>query len=62
MKDKIEFTVMLADKKNPAIKPVGKSDTLSGARDIKTKRKIQSNQKLWIGKYVNGILTESYDK
>ena len=60
MKEQIEYSVILADNKNPAIKHVGKSDTLSGAKKIKEKRKIQPNQKLWIGKYVNGVLRESF--
>lgn len=60
MKQKIEYSVILADNKNPAIKHVGSSDTLSGANKIKTKRNILPNQHLWIGKYVNGILSESF--
>ena len=60
MKDKIEYSVVLADSKNPAIKHIGKSDTLGGAKKIRDKRKIQSNQRLWIGKYVNGVLQESF--
>jgi len=61
MKDKIEFSVILADKKNPAIKHVGKSETLAGAEKIKAKRNIQPRQHLWIGKYVNGVLKESFE-
>ena len=60
MKDKIEVSVVLADAKNPAIKNIGKSDTLGGAKKIKDKRRIQPNQRLWIGKYVNGVLRESF--
>ena len=60
MKDKIEYSVVLADSKNPAIKHIGKSETLGGAKKIRDKRKIQPNQRLWIGKYVNGVLKESF--
>lgn len=60
MKDKIEYCVILGDAKNPAIKHIGKSDTLSGANKIKENRRIQPNQRLWIGKYVNGVLRESF--
>jgi hypothetical protein len=60
MEDKIEYSVILADDKNPAIKHIGKSNTLSGAYEIMSKRRTQPNQRLWIGKYVNGILRESY--
>lgn len=60
MKNKIVYSVILADSKNPAIKHIGKSDTLEGAKKIRDKRKIQPNQGLWIGKYVNGILIEAF--
>jgi hypothetical protein len=30
------------------------------ANSIRDKRKIQPNQHIWIGKYVNGILKDSY--
>ena len=60
MKDKIEYSVVLADAKNPAIKHVGKSDTLGGAKKIRDKMRIQPTQRLWIGKYVNGVLRESF--
>lgn len=60
MKDKIEYSVVLADAKNPAIKHIGKSDTLSGAEKIRDKRHIQSKQFIWIGKYVNGVLQQSF--
>lgn len=61
MKDKVKYSVVLGDNKNPAIKHVGESETLSGARKIKEKRRIQPNQRLWIGKYVNGVLKEGYE-
>ena len=61
MGDRIKYIVQLADKKNPAIKSIGQPcDTLSEAEKIRNKRKIQPNQHLWIGKYVNGVLRESY--
>jgi hypothetical protein len=56
----IEYIVVLADVKNPAIKHIGKSDTLAGAKKIRNKRRIGAKQRLWIGKYVNGVLRESY--
>ena len=60
MKDSIVYRVVLADSRNPAIKHIGNSDTLGGARKIRDKRKIQPGQRLWIGKYVNGLLTEDF--
>ncbi len=57
---KTYYSVILANKKNPSIKHIGKSETLNGAKAIKEKRKIQPNQWLWIGMYVDGILRESY--
>jgi hypothetical protein len=61
MKDQTVYSVILADKKNPAIKHIGKSDTLGGAQKIKTKRTVRPEQHLWIGKYVNGVLKESFE-
>jgi hypothetical protein len=61
MKDKVVYSVILADAKNPAIKHIGESDTLGGAKKLRDRRRIQPNQKLWIGKYVNGVLHESFE-
>ena len=52
MKEKIEYSVVLADNKNPAIKHVGKSDTLSGAKKIKEKRKIIKAVAIWKNKFM----------
>lgn len=60
MKDKIEYSVVLANTKNQVIKHVGKSYTLGGAKKIRENRRILPNQILWIGKYVNGVLKESF--
>jgi hypothetical protein len=60
MNSNIIYSVILADTKNPAIKHIGKSTTLKEANSIRDKRKIQPNQHIWIGKYVNGILKDSY--
>jgi len=61
MKEKIEYCVILGDEKRPAIKHIGKHNTLAGANKIREKRRIQPNQKLWIGKYVNGFLMETFN-
>lgn len=61
MKNKIEYSVILGDDKNPCIKHVGKSSSLNEAKNIAKNRKILPNQYLWIGKYVNGILEKKFD-
>ena len=55
------FSVVLSDEKRVVIKHIGKSTTLEGARKIKSKRKIQPNQSIWIGEYdENGVLQNYY--
>ncbi|HRS19951.1 MAG TPA: hypothetical protein P5243_10635 [Bacteroidales bacterium] len=56
MEEKVEYCVVLEEK---TIRFIGKTNTLLEAKKIKEKRKLQPNQKLWIGKYVNGVLQES---
>jgi len=59
MKDSIKFYVQLSSPKK-LIKAVGIFDSLKDAKAYRDKRKTQPNQTLWIGKYVNGVLAETY--
>lgn len=59
MKDKVEFSLVLS-KGNKVIKHIGSYLTLKEAMEKKDKRAIMPNQNIWIGKYINGILNETY--
>ena len=59
MKDKVEFSLVLS-KGNKVIKHIGSYSTLKEAMEKKYKRVVMPNQNIWIGKYINGILNETY--
>ena len=54
------YSVILANEKTPCVKHIGRSDTLKGARKIKEGKKLLNGQRIWICKYTNGMLTESF--
>jgi hypothetical protein len=60
MKDEIVYHVILSVKNNIAKKRIARVASLKEAKDIRNRRHILPNQKLWIGKYVNGILDETF--
>lgn len=54
-----EYYLQLSDKKKGYIKSIGNSENLGDMIKLKAKRKIQPNQYMWIGVYINGILQRS---